>query len=53
MNKVKQIADILGITEAQVTELALDYLFYLVSMKSNEAHNQWLKDKFCGTNNIV
>ena len=53
MDKIQQIADILDIEESQVVDLALDYLLYLVSMKSNEAHNQWLKDKFCGTNNIV
>lgn len=46
MNKEKQIAEILKIEEDKVNDLALNYLLYLITMTSSEAHNQWLVRRF-------
>lgn len=46
MDKQQQIAEILNIEEDKVNDLALNYLLYLITMTSSEAHNQWLVRKF-------
>ncbi len=53
-SKQQKIAEILGVSEEQVVNIALSYLLYLITMTASEPHNQWLKEKFNNdTNNSI